>query len=384
MDFEFATSARIVFGEGVARRLPEEARALGSRALVVTGRDPGRVESLLEGLRGAGLELVLFAADHEPDAGMVERAAAAARGAGCELVIGLGGGSALDTAKAAAALATNRRPLLDYLEVYGRGLPLEEPPLPWIAVPTTAGTGAEVTRNAVIALPEQRAKVSLRSPRMLAALVLADPELTCGLPPQVTAWCGLDALSQLVEAFLSRKANPLTDALCRTGLLRACWSLRQLRTQPGSRDARYEMSLASLMSGMALANAGLGAIHGIAGPLGGMIAAPHGAICAALLPAVTRINLYALQVRPRTGELRQRHRALAELLTENPRAHPEQAAKCLERLCREWKVPGLAKLGLKREQFPELVAKARQAGSMKGNPVELSEEELLMVLEESF
>lgn len=212
------------------------------------------------------------------------------------MVIGLGGGSVLDAGKAIAALVTNLGNVFDYLEVIGKGQPLVNAPLPFIAIPTTAGTGTEVTRNAVLGSPAHGVKVSLRSPMMLPSLAIVDPELTYGLPPEITASSGLDALTQLIEPFVSVKANPMTDAICREGIRHAAKSLRTVYHNGADASAREGMSLASLFGGLALANAALGAVHGFAGPLGGMLNAPHGAICAKLLPLVMEVNIKVLRL----------------------------------------------------------------------------------------
>ena len=233
----------------------------------------------------------------------------------CELVIGFGGGSALDAAKAIAAMLANGGELLDYLEIIGRGKPLTKPSAPFIAIPTTAGTGAEVTRNAVLASPEHKVKVSLRSPLMLAKVAVVDPELTYDLPSALTASTGLDALTQLIEPFVCNRANPMTDGLCVEGLRRAARSLRMAFGKGRDQDAREDMAVASLFGGMALSNAGLGAVHGFAGPIGGSFSAPHGAICAALLPHVMAMNLRALRQRDPHGAALFRYEEAAWWLT---------------------------------------------------------------------
>ena len=275
MNFEFATATRIVFGSGKLAEAGSIARGLGQRALLVTGADPARAARLGELLDKAGVEFVTFAVAGEPSVALAVAGAELARTGRCELVIACGGGSVIDAGKAIAALATNLGDPLDFLEVVGRGQPLRAAPLPFIAIPTTAGTGAEVTRNAVLAVPEQRVKVSLRSPLMLPRVALVDPELTLGLPPALTASTGLDALTQLLEPFVSGRANPFTDALCRDGLRRCARSLRRAFHDGQDAAAREDMALASLFGGLALANAGLGAVHGFAGPIGGMFPAPH-------------------------------------------------------------------------------------------------------------
>ncbi len=297
MRFEFAAPARIIFGPGTVTQVGPLARELGRRALVATGLNRAHAEPLLASLSASGIDYVTLAVSGEPTTDLARQGARLALESGCDLVIGLGGGSAIDAGKAVAALAANGGDPLDYLEVVGRGQPLTKPSLPCIAIPTTAGTGAEVTRNAVLASPEHGIKASLRSPTMLPRLAVVDPELTYSLPPEITASTGLDALTQLIEPFTSNKTNPLTDALCREGMMRAARSLRTACESGRDAAAREDMALASLFGGLALANAGLGAAHGFAGPVGGMFHAPHGAVCAAFLPHVMAVNVRALRAR---------------------------------------------------------------------------------------
>ena len=267
--FEFATAARILFGEGTLRQVPAAAASLGRRALLVTGASPDRAAPLLKALQAAHVSTVPFAVPGEPTLDLIRSAPR-----DCDFVIAFGGGSALDAAKAIAALLTNPGDPLDYLEVIGLGRPLAVPAAPCIAIPTTAGTGSEVTRNAVLASPEHRVKASLRSPSMLPRLAVVDPELTYDLPPAITAATGLDALTQLIEPYVSLRANPMTDQFCVEGMRRAASALPRVWENGGDREARCDMAWASLLGGMALANAGLGAVHGFAAPIGGMFPAP--------------------------------------------------------------------------------------------------------------
>jgi alcohol dehydrogenase class IV len=376
MEFSFATAGRIVFGPGVAGQAAEYVRAWGRCALLITGRDPERTARLAQDLEGAGIAVHPFQVPGEPDTALVENGARQARGHGCDVVIGCGGGSVMDTAKAVAALSTNSGPLLDYLEVVGRARPLEHRPLPCIAVPTTAGTGSEVTRNAVIRCPVHRVKVSLRSDQMLPKVALVDPELTMDLPPALTAATGFDALCQLLEAFVSTKANPLTDGLCREGLSRCAQALSTAYFQGRNLQARTDMALASLFSGLALANAGLGAVHGIAGPMGGMAAAPHGALCARLLPFVAAANIEALESGPEATPYLKRYQQAAALLTGRADAEARDLVRWLDRLCAELKIPSLGRWGLQADQVPALAVQALKSSSMRGNPVSLDIETL--------
>jgi alcohol dehydrogenase class IV len=381
MRFEFATATRIVFGAGALAGLETAARESGARrALVVTGRDPARAERALALLRRAGLEPAVESIAGEPTVDQVAAAADRARRAGCELVVGFGGGAALDAGKAIAALATNPGDPLDYLEVIGRGRPLAHAPLAFFAVPTTAGTGAEVTRNAVLASPAHRVKASLRSPLMLPRLALVDPELTFGLPPALTATTGLDALTQLIEPYVSCRTNPLTDALCAEGLRRAAPALRRAYHDGHDAAARTDLALASLHGGLALANAGLGAVHGFAGPIGGRFPAPHGAVCAALLPGVMAANLAALRQRQPGGEALRRYETVARWLTGRDRATADDGVAWVRELVAELAIPRLGTYGVAAADLGPLVEAARQASSMKANPLPLTEAELHAVL----
>jgi alcohol dehydrogenase class IV len=377
MRFEFTSPVKIIFGAGARQEVGALAKTFGRRALVVTGRDAKRAEPLLKILQAAGVSATVYSVVGEPELSTVERGTAVAKQEGCELVIGFGGGSALDAAKAMAAMLANGGELLDYVEIIGRGQALTKPSVPFVAIPTTAGTGAEVTRNAVLASPEHKVKVSLRSPLMLAKVALVDPELTYDLPPALTASTGLDALTQLIEPFVGLRANPMTDGLCVEGLRRAARSLRVAFNDGRNKSAREDMAVASLFGGLALANAGLGAVHGFAGPLGGMFpAAPHGAICAALLPHVMSTNVRALRQRAPDSEALPRYDEVARRLTGRAPATADDGIEWVGQLVGDLKIPRLGTYGLQSEHVAELVKKAMQASSMKANPVALTPEEL--------
>lgn len=378
--FEFATAGRIIFGTGALREAGGIAASLGRRALVVTGADPERAAPLIGQLDAADVSYMRFAVPTEPTVQLAQEGTARAREAGCDLVIAFGGGSAIDAGKAIAALLTNPGDPLDYLEVVGRGRALAHPAAPMVAIPTTAGTGAEVTRNAVLAVPEQRVKVSLRSPLMLPRVALIDPELTCRLPPPITAYTGLDALTQVIEPFVSRRANPLTDALCREAIPRAARSLPRAYADGQDIAAREEMAFVSLSGGLALANAGLGAVHGFAGPLGGMFDAPHGAICAALLPHVMAANSAILAERLPDSPVLARYAEIARLLTGRAGATPADAAAWIADLIAALDIPPLRHYGLTEADFPALIDASARASSMQANPVELTRDEMAAIL----
>jgi len=364
--FEFATAGRIVFGAGTFAQLDAIAAQFGKKPLMVTGK------------RGTG-----FRVDGEPTIALIREGVQAFRDNACEMVIAVGGGSAIDAGKAIAAAAANPGDLLEYLEVIGQGRSLDAPPYPFIAVPTTAGTGSEVTRNAVLGSPEHGVKVSLRSPLMLPRVAIIDPELTRSLPPALTASTGLDALTQLIEPYVSLRANPMTDNFCLDGIRHAAHSLPRAYANGDDAAARNDMSWSSLLGGLALANAGLGVVHGFAAPIGGMFEAPHGAVCAALLAAGIRANIDALRERePRHPSL-DRYRTIARLLTEDPGAIAEDVPQWIGNLTRQLGVAPLRTWGIDAADIPQLVGKAARASSMKANPIALTPAELTEVVERS-
>jgi alcohol dehydrogenase class IV len=380
MPFEFATATRIVFGAGSSGTIAAEAKNLGRRPLVVTGKNLRRVEPMLANLAANGISTATFSVAGEPDIAAVEAGVRLAKSANCDCVIGFGGGSVIDAAKAIAAMMTNHGELLDYLEIVGRGQALTSPSAPFIAVPTTAGTGAEVTRNAVLASLAHKVKVSLRSPLMLPRVAIVDPELTHDLPPALAAATGLDALTQLIEPYVCRRANPMTDGFCEQGIARAARSLREAVFNGQNKSAREDMAVASLLGGLALANAGLGAVHGFAGPIGGMFPAPHGAVCAALLPHVMAANLRALRERDPQNPALTRYQKVAALLTDDSGASTDAGVVWVEKLIGELPVPKLGAYGIREEHIADIVAKAANASSMKANPIALTPDELAQTL----
>jgi len=375
MRFEFATATRILFGAGTLREVAPAALSMGRRALLVLGCPRELAAPVI-----AEVDCRELLVTGEPTLDLVREGTELARREACDVVIGMGGGSAIDAGKAIAALLTNPGDLLDYLEVIGQGRSLSVPPAPFIAAPTTAGTGSEVTRNAVLASPEHRMKASLRSPLMLARLAVVDPELTLDLPPAVTASTGLDALTQLVEPYVSVRANAMTDMFCHEGMRRAAGALARAYEVGHDLEARTDMALASLLGGLALANAGLGAAHGFAAVVGGMFDAPHGAVCAALLPHVMDVNIRALRARDPEGQALRRYETVACTLTGHPHAEPEDGVAWVSEICHRLRVPPLGSYRLRLEDVPAVVDSAAKASSMKGNPITLTPEELREVL----
>jgi alcohol dehydrogenase class IV len=408
--FEFATATRIIFGEGTVQQVAAAARQWGQRVLMVTGGAPARAHRVEAELEAGRARSFRFAVEGEPTVDLIARGLQMAREEQCDVVIAVGGGSAIDAGKAIAGLLTNPGDVMDYLEVVGKGQPLQNPAAPFIAVPTTAGTGSEVTRNAVLGVPahdvapgfspaspgaglkpgatkaepNSRAtngvKVSLRSPLLLPRLAVVDPQLTLGLPPPITARTGLDALTQLIEAYVSIRANPVTDGFCVRGIPLAARALRRAYHHGNEPEPRRDMALAALLSGMALANAGLGVVHGFAAPLGGRFPAPHGAICAAILPYGMEINLRALRAREPQSIALRRYQEVGRMLTGRPGSTAEDGISWAYEICREFEIPPLKAYGIGEQDVPTLIAEAAKASSMKGNPLPLTPEELSEVL----
>ena len=375
--FAFATAARIAFGPGCSAQLPDAVAGLGARPFVCTGATPGRFAALLDGLDGARTWPIAG----EPTLDDIRAAVAAARAHGAEVIVGLGGGAVLDAAKLVAALAPNDGDILDYAEVIGAGRATARAPLPFVAVPTTAGTGSEVTMNGVVTSPEHGVKVSMRHPSMLARVALVDPELTLGCPPAVTASSGLDALTQCLEPYVSPFATPLTDGFCVEGLRRAGRSLRRAYTRGDDLDARTDMALCSLLGGLSLANAKLGAVHGLAGVIGGLTGAAHGLTCATLLVECCRGTVAALRERAPEHPALARYAEAGALLSGT--AGVDALLDWLADTVRILQVPTIGQLGVTPEQYPQICAQAAASSSMKGNPIVLDASELEEILRRS-
>ncbi|MEN8656517.1 iron-containing alcohol dehydrogenase [Marivita sp.] len=374
--FAFATADMIRFGRGEAVQAVPALVALGKTVLLVTGATPARVGWLKDALEAEGVAVTVFSVAKEPDVALIESGVAVARVAQATAVITIGGGAVIDAGKAIAALTPATRPMLDHLEVVGQGLPLDVAPLPFAALPTTAGTGAEVTKNAVISVPDAQRKVSLRDPRMLPTLAIVDPALTDNCPRGVTLASGLDAVTQVIEPYLSSKANPLTDTICRDAIPKGLVAIQQIMASEDP-DARDALAWVSMCGGLALANSGLGVAHGLAGPLGGLTNAAHGAICGALLPHGLRANAEAgndpvLQVR------------IAEVqgwIAQAFGGAAEDAVETLHHWSRKAGLPGLDAQGITDAARAKAARDAVSSSSMKANPVALTEEQLLNLME---
>jgi alcohol dehydrogenase class IV len=381
--FDLAVPGDIRFGAGRVSEVPGVLADLGaSRVLVVTGRTTTRADGIRSALKDADISSVVFGVATEPSVERVHAGLDLLLETSCDAVLGFGGGSALDVAKAVAVLATSGTDLMDHLEIIGAGRPLERPGLPCVAVPTTAGTGSEVTRNAV--LSGGGVKASLRSPLLLPRVAVVDPDLLVGVPRPTIAASGMDALSQLLEPLLSQRAHPFTDALARDGIRRSARSLRRAY-QEGMEDSgvREDLAMASLFSGICLANSGLGVVHGLAAALAARLSAPHGAVCAATLAAAVDVNLRALRERAPEHPALPRITEVATLLTGRSDATAEDAIAWLQELTGALSIPGLASYGLGHDGIDAVVAAAQNASSMRGNPIKLSDQEVSEIVTRS-
>ncbi len=372
--FGFATSTEILFGRGSSSQAAPRISAFGKKVLVVTGSNSDRAKWLLQGLTEQGCSVKTVSIRAEPCIETVEKGRG--EGADCDTVVAIGGGAAIDAGKAIAALIPSNHDIMFHLEVVGQGRPLDTKPLPFIAIPTTAGTGAEVTKNAVISAPEHRRKVSMRDLAMLPKLAIVDPALTDRSPKFVTLSSGLDAITQVIEPYVCSKANPLTDAICRDAISRGLRALRTLMDAENA-EARDELSYVSLCGGLALANSGLGVVHGLAGPLGGLSNAAHGAICGALLPFGLALN----EERTTDPLLKSRLLEVREMIAHEFRVPYEIAYETLAEWSRSHGLLGLDALNISDEDRQNAAVAAASSTSMKANPVELSSEDLAQMME---
>ena len=380
--FELHLPSRILFGSGCAAQLPELAAARGGRMLCVTGSKPERWAKLWDALNQRGLHLSWFQVPCEPTHELLRRGCETARQLGAQCIVAVGGGSVLDLGKAVAALSFAELRLEDHLEVVGRGVPVQKAGLPCIALPTTAGTGAEVTRNSVITISDKAVKVSVRGAALLPQVALVDPELTLGLPSGLTLSTGMDALTQLIEPRISCRSNSMTALWSEQGIARVAADFARALSTPDDLSARSGMAQASLLGGLALSNAGLGAVHGFAGPLGGMFpAASHGALCAALLAPAMEVNLAALRSRAPFHPSLHGFQRVAAALTGIAEADPERAIEWIRDFSTRWGVRSLSSLGVGAEFWETACEKAAAASSMKANPIPLLPVELRRILE---
>jgi alcohol dehydrogenase class IV len=384
MSFEFSTAGKIIFGNKSISKAADIVENYGRKVLIVCGSGRTSLSPLLETLERKSQEIHFYHVSHEPDVKIITEGVEQGKSTGCDLLIGIGGGSVMDSAKAIAAMMTNPGELLDYLEVVGKGQKIQNTPLPMIAIPTTAGTGTEVTMNAVVSVPEHQVKVSMRSPMMIPRAAIIDPELTCSMPPSLTASTGMDALTQCLEGYVSNKANPLTDCIARDGIKTAAKSLLTAYLDGNNRNAREGMALASLYGGITLANSGLGAVHGFAGVIGGMCGIPHGEVCASLLASVLKHNVQTIKEQVGLDRMLYRFREIAQWLTGNERATVDDGVLWIQNLKEQLALPGLKGIGVRHEDFDLIIEKASISSSMQKNPVKLSKLALEKILKESF
>ncbi len=361
---------RIIFGRGSLNRLPEQASRFGRKILLVTGRKAmrkaGVLDKTMQQLSSSGLNTVLFDdVEHDPSLQTVNRGIEKARKEKVSMVISVGGGSAIDAGKAIACLA----PKEGNVEEYHEGKEIKEPGLPFIAVPTTAGTGAEITNNAVLTNTTKKIKKSIRSPHMIAKVALIDPELTIFCPPSLTAHAGMDALTQAIESFITKNPNPVSDTLALRAIEILFFNLPLAVKNGQDIEVREKVALGSLLSAMAFSNSGLGAVHGLAHPLGAHYDIPHGLACAVLLPWVMELNL---EVRKEKIE-----KIAEKIKVKNAKNVPQAIRELLDKVgipptLKEWKI--------KEKDIPTLIQESRESGSMKKNPRYLTDEELQQIL----
>jgi alcohol dehydrogenase class IV len=384
INFDFSTPRNIIFGVGKIAELSRIIKPYGNKVLLVRTPLENNISKVFDILKKNNKVWISYIVEHEPTTLMIDELVKVARDFNTDCVIALGGGSVIDTGKAVSALLTNPGQLMDYLEVVGKGLPLQKKSVPLIAIPTTAGTGSEATRNAVIEVPEKKVKVSLRSLFLQPEAAIVDPELTISVPKQVTAYSGMDAFIQVIEPYVSIKANLMTDMFSREGIKKASSSLAKAFSDGKNLSDRVEMSWVSLLGGICLANAGLGAVHGFAGPIGGMFHIPHGAICASLLPAVMEVNIAALEQRDPKSISIDRYQEIFQIVTGNPTVSTQTGFNWFKDLSTALQIPKLSNLGIQKEDFPDIIKQSKFSSSMKANPIMLKDEELNEILEKSF
>lgn len=381
MNFNFESPAKIIFGTGKIKELKDIIKPISDNIIIITGKS-NRYNQIFQDLKNNGIDYTIYNVEKEPLIEDVDRAVSLAKKNLSTLVLGIGGGSVIDVAKAVSIMLLNPGEVLDYLEVVGKGETLREPSMPCIAIPTTSGTGAEVTKNSVLKSITHQRKVSMRSSMMIPEFVIIDPELMLSLPKDITTYTGMDALTQVIEPFISRLGNPFTDMLCRDAIKKAIPSLLILQSEPQNIKARTDMAYVSLIGGLALANAKLGAVHGFAGPIGGMFDIPHGLVCAALLPNTLKLNLAAVKKRGSREQL-EKYDELATLLLGDESKKAEDAIKYLMELNGTLNIPGLSSYGIKKGDITEIVNQSKNSSSMKGNTIPLTEDEMILIMQDS-
>ncbi|MFX0124831.1 MAG: iron-containing alcohol dehydrogenase [Candidatus Hodarchaeota archaeon] len=390
MEFEFLPTPQIFFGFKQFHKIGTLVKELGSRLLIVASgsafNSPETRETFTVSISKQEIEFDTFLIIEEPTIETIDFGVQKAKEFNADVIMSLGGGSAIDASKAIAGLYTNGGSARDYMEVIGKGSVITQPSLPIIAVPTTAGTGSEVTKNAVILAEKEKFKASIRSPLLIPRIAIIDPMLMLSVSPSFTATCGMDALTQLIEAYTSNKSQPLTDAWALLGVEKAFKSLLTCYNDGQSLNARKDMALASLLSGICLANAGLGAIHGFASPMGGL-KIPHGVICAALLKPTIEANIKELKKMDSENITLKKYAKLGEIISKKSQPSINEAHRVLVdylgRLTQELKIPTLSKFGLNDSDIGIIVDKAKKSSSMRYNPIKLKKTVLMEILQQT-
>ncbi len=376
--FQFMTSSRIIFGEGALQSSLSIINQFGYSVLLVTGQDRQRAEPVIHYLHNQNMRYQHVAIRGEPNITMVEETAIMGRRFKPDMVVAIGGGSVLDMGKALAAIIPNQGDVYDYVEVVGRNVPLKTKPIPMIAIPTTASTGAEVTKNAVLKSGQDKVKVSLRSPDMLPDVAIVDPVLTYGTDVYTSGRGAMDAFTHLMEAYVCGEPNPLTDMVCEEGLRRLSYSIIPGCKQDNPKS-RADLSFAAMLGGMAITNAKLGAAHGLASALGGKISAPHSVITARLAPHVMMENIKAAKRAGRSDVLN-RYRTMAQLLTGRNDASIEDSIQWVNMILERLSLPHLSDFGVCGTSFEQVAADAMKSVAIKGNPIPLTEDRLIYIL----
>ncbi|MEQ1663614.1 MAG: iron-containing alcohol dehydrogenase [Thiobacillus sp.] len=387
--FSISRLPRIEFGSGVLSKLPQCVMRYGTRALLITGarsfEDSTQGQRVCADLAAAGIRYEVFKIQGEPSPETVDAAVERYRDYGCQVVVGIGGGSALDAAKAIAGLLIPGNSVMDHLEGVGPERQYEGPAVPFIAVPTTAGTGSEATKNAVLSLQgAQGFKKSFRDDKLVAEIALVDPDWLVNCPPEVIAANGMDAFTQLLESYVSSKATPLTDSLAWGGMKAARDGLLPLYHNAGDADARIRMAYAALISGITLAQVGLGSVHGLAAPLGAFFPIPHGVVCGTLVAAATRINIDTLLAREPQHPALEKYALTGRLLNQQHALSPHESLTALVDILTRWtdslKLPRLNHYGVNADDFPRIVTNSR-GSSMRTNPIVLTDADITRILQ---
>ncbi|MFO1428832.1 MAG: iron-containing alcohol dehydrogenase [Candidatus Competibacteraceae bacterium] len=387
--FSIARLPRIEFGSGVIAKLPGLIAGYGKRTLLVTGtrsfQSSPHWEPLLAALQEQGIDWATMTVTDEPSPLLVDETVQRLQGDTVDVVVGIGGGSVLDAAKAVAGLLPSGDSVMDYLEGVGAQKSYQGPAVPCIAVPTTAGTGSEATKNSVLSLRgEHGFKKSFRHERLVPEYAVVDPDLLATCPKPQIAANAMDALTQLLESYVSSNANPVTDALAEKGMEMVSKGLFAWYENGSDAAAGRDcLAFAALASGICLAQAGLGAVHGLASPLGAFFPIPHGVVCGTLVAAATEVNITALRERAPAGPALEKYAKAGAILNARPYSDPDEACDALVATLRDWirrlELPPLSHYGIQTGDFPRIVVHCR-GGSMKTNPLVLTDEEVTVIL----